>query len=99
MADRNSASPFSAPTRSPAARDRSVRSLQPALVAHAADIKGAALNIAFSCLGIFISLGLSAWYRLQNRSRDRKEHGPVAKPGEDEIRTYFDKAGGYRYTP
>lgn len=66
--------------------------------AETADIKGAALNIAFSSLGIFLSLGLSGYYRLVNRSRDRKEHGQVAKPGEEEIRTDFDKAAGFRYT-
>ena len=67
-------------------------------IADREDIKGAALNIAFSSLGIFISLGLSAYYRMTNRSRDRKEHGQVAKPGEEEIRTYFDKASGFRCT-
>lgn len=38
--------------------------------------KGFGLNLAFSVLAIIISLGMSVYYRMENRRRDIAEGGP-----------------------
>jgi hypothetical protein len=39
---------------------------------------GFGLNLAFSLLAIILSLGMSAYFRMENKRRDRVEGGPPA---------------------
>ncbi|KAK7060032.1 major facilitator superfamily domain-containing protein [Favolaschia claudopus] len=62
-------------------------------------IKGCSLNLAFSALGLLLTLGMTGWYRWENRRRDRVEGG---KPPGDVVLNVveeFDLAKGFRYTP
>ncbi|KAJ7613445.1 major facilitator superfamily domain-containing protein [Roridomyces roridus] len=62
-------------------------------------VKGCATNIAFSCLGLILTLCMTTWYRWENRRRDRVEGG---KPPQDvvlNVMEEYDLATGFRYTP
>lgn len=61
-------------------------------------IKGTSLNIAFQILGLFIALGMTAWYRWENKRRDRVEGGPPAKGAILNVIEDYDLAVGFRYT-
>ncbi|GAA5861871.1 hypothetical protein JCM1840_006860 [Sporobolomyces johnsonii] len=63
-------------------------------------IKGASVNIAFQSLGLCIALGMTIYYRLENRRRDKVEGGRLSKGMPiDGLMTDYDKAVGFRYTP
>ncbi|KAJ7155237.1 major facilitator superfamily domain-containing protein [Mycena filopes] len=62
-------------------------------------VKGCATNLAFACLGLLITLGMTGWYRWENRRRDGEEGG--APPGDAVVNVLeeYDLARGFRYTP
>jgi hypothetical protein len=62
-------------------------------------VKGASLNIAFQCLGLFIAAGMTIFYRVENRRRDRVEGGPPQEGVVLDVITQYDLAPGFRYTP
>ncbi|KAJ7176139.1 major facilitator superfamily domain-containing protein [Mycena crocata] len=62
-------------------------------------IKGCATNIAFSCLGLILTLGMTAYYRIENRRRDKDEGGPPPKDMALNVLEEYDLAKGFRYTP
>ncbi|GAA5892237.1 hypothetical protein JCM8208_001489 [Rhodotorula glutinis] len=63
-------------------------------------IKGASLNIAFQALGLLIALGMTLYYRAENKRRDRVEGGRLPKGMKPENMTVdYDHAIGFRYTP
>lgn len=61
--------------------------------------KGCIVNLAFQCLGLVIALGMTSWYRYENRVRDRAEGGRPAPGTPLETLEYHDLAVGFRYTP
>ncbi len=61
-------------------------------------VKGCALNIAFQALGLVLALAHSAYYRIENRRRDKREGKPVKGETLDTIEEY-DLARGFRYVP
>ncbi|BGP45152.1 hypothetical protein JCM10450v2_000969 [Rhodotorula kratochvilovae] len=63
-------------------------------------IKGASLNIAFQSLGFLIALGMTLYYRWENKRRDKVEGGrPVKGVRIEGLQTEYDLATGFRYTP
>lgn len=62
-------------------------------------VKGASLNIAFQCLGLCIAAGMTVYYRLENRRRDKVEGGPPQEGVVLDVITQYDLAPGFRYTP
>lgn len=60
-------------------------------------IKGISLNIAFNALGIFIAMGMSLYYRLENARRDRVEGGRPPKGEVMNVVEEHDFARGFRY--
>ncbi|KAI5476042.1 MFS general substrate transporter [Pseudohyphozyma bogoriensis] len=62
-------------------------------------IKGIALNIAFQVLGFCVVVGMSLYYRWENRRRDTVE-GPAPPKGTAlNVLEEYDLAPGFRYTP
>jgi len=61
--------------------------------------KGCILNMSFQCLGLFIALGMTAYYRYENRRRDKVEGGRPAKGEHINVIEEHDLAVGFRYTP
>ena len=41
--------------------------------------KGTVVNLAFQCAGLVIVLAMSAWYRMENKRRDKVEGGRPPK--------------------
>ncbi|KAM0751708.1 MFS general substrate transporter [Meredithblackwellia eburnea MCA 4105] len=62
-------------------------------------IKGCALNVAFSSLGLLIVLGMTFWYRWENKRRDKVEGGRPPKDTPINVFEEYDLAKGFRYTP
>jgi len=62
-------------------------------------IKGASLNIAFQSLGLLIALGMTLYYRAENRRRDRVEGKPLKGVKPEGMHVDYDHAIGFRYTP
>lgn len=61
--------------------------------------KGIALNVAFQSLGFLIAIGMTLYYRWENRRRDRIEGGrPPAGTVLETIEKH-DLAPGFRYIP
>lgn len=60
-------------------------------------IKGISLNIAFNALGIFISLGMSLYYKIENARRDRVEGGRRLEGKIMNVVEEHDLARGFRY--
>ncbi|WVQ82750.1 hypothetical protein IAT38_004882 [Cryptococcus sp. DSM 104549] len=61
--------------------------------------KGASINLAFQALGLVIVLCMSAWYRYENRRRDKVEGGTPPKGTPVNVREFHDLAPGFRYVP
>ncbi|GAA5823381.1 hypothetical protein JCM10212_005675 [Sporobolomyces blumeae] len=63
-------------------------------------VKGASLNIAFQALGLLITLGMTTYYRMENRRRDKRDGGrPLKGLPIEGLHTEYDHAAGFRYTP
>ncbi|GHJ88854.1 hypothetical protein NliqN6_5256 [Naganishia liquefaciens] len=60
--------------------------------------KGITLNIAFQAFGFALALAMSAYFRWENKRRDRVE-GPRAEGERLNVIEEFDLAPGFRYTP
>lgn len=60
-------------------------------------VKGISLNIAFNALGIFIAMGMSLYYRIENARRDRVEGGRLPKGEMINAAQEHDLAKGFRY--
>ena len=61
--------------------------------------KGCTVNIAFACLGLCIMLGMTTFYRLENKRRDKVEGGRPPKGAHLNTIEEFDLAPGFRYVP
>ncbi|KAJ7662827.1 major facilitator superfamily domain-containing protein [Mycena polygramma] len=61
--------------------------------------KGCATNLAFAVLGLLVSLGMTAYYRWENRRRDEVEGGKPAGDAVVNVLEDYDLARGFRYTP
>jgi hypothetical protein len=57
-------------------------------------VKGITLNLAFQALGFVIAMGMTAYYRWENRRRDREEGGPPAEGAVLNTMEEFDLAPG-----
>ncbi|KAJ7778849.1 major facilitator superfamily domain-containing protein [Mycena maculata] len=62
-------------------------------------IKGCAVNVAFSVLGLLGAVAMTIYYRLENRRRDRVEGGTPPKDAVINVVEEYDLAKGFRYTP
>ncbi|KAJ9103229.1 hypothetical protein QFC21_002652 [Naganishia friedmannii] len=60
-------------------------------------VKGITLNLAFQALGFVIAMGMTAYYRWENKRRDRVEGGPPAEGAVLNTMEEFDLAPGFRY--
>ncbi|KAI5451618.1 hypothetical protein NCC49_001599 [Naganishia albida] len=56
--------------------------------------KGITLNLAFQALGCVLALGMSAYYRWENKRRDRVEGGPPAEGTVLDTEEHFDRSRG-----
>jgi hypothetical protein len=61
--------------------------------------KGFGLNLAFTLLAIILSLGMSVYYRLENKRRDRVEGGPPAEGAAVDVVNQHDLAPGESLVP
>lgn len=62
-------------------------------------IKGAAINIGCSSVGLIIAFSMTMYYRLENRRRDKTEGRPAERgPSVEDVHTMYDRAPGFRYT-
>lgn len=61
--------------------------------------KGIALNLAFQTLGLIICLGMTTYYRLENKRRDTVEGGRPPTGTVLNVIEEHDLAPGFRYTP
>ncbi|WWC95606.1 hypothetical protein V866_002471 [Kwoniella sp. B9012] len=61
--------------------------------------KGATVNIAFQALGLVLVLAMTAWYRYENKRRDRVEGGRPPKGTPLNVVEQYDLAPGFRYVP
>lgn len=61
--------------------------------------KGASINLAFQCLGLAIALSMSAYFRWENRRRDKAEGGAPPAGEVLDVIEKFDFAPGFRYVP
>ncbi|WWD17699.1 hypothetical protein CI109_102140 [Kwoniella shandongensis] len=61
--------------------------------------KGSIVNITFQALGLVIVLSMTAYYRYENRRRDKVEGGRPAKGVALNVREQYDLAPGFRYVP
>lgn len=60
--------------------------------------RGTWLNIAFQSLGLLITLGMTTYYRMENRRRDKRDGGrPVKGLPIEGLAEHFDKAPAFRY--
>src|SRR5882762_2783081 len=55
---------------------------------------GFGLNLAFSILAIILSAGMTAYYRMENKRRDRIEGGPPAEGVVIDVINQHDLAPG-----
>ncbi|KAJ7467457.1 major facilitator superfamily domain-containing protein [Mycena latifolia] len=62
-------------------------------------VKGCATNIAFSCLGLILTIAMTVYYRWENSRRDREEGGRPEKGAPINVVEEYDLARGFRYTP
>ncbi|KAJ9097419.1 hypothetical protein QFC19_006789 [Naganishia cerealis] len=62
-------------------------------------VKGIALNIAFQALGFILALSMSAYYRWENKRRDRVEGGRPPKDAVLNTMEEFDLAPGKLLSP
>jgi hypothetical protein len=60
--------------------------------------KGCSVNIAFQALGFCIVIGMTLWYRWENRRRDKAEGGRPPVGSALEVLDKYDLAPGFRYT-
>ncbi|KAJ7675567.1 major facilitator superfamily domain-containing protein [Mycena rosella] len=61
--------------------------------------KGCATNIAFSVLGLLLTIGMTIFYRIENKRRDKVEGGRPPKDMPLNVVEEYDLARGFRYTP
>jgi len=61
--------------------------------------KGFGVNLAFNLLAVIISLGLTAWFRWENKRRDRAEGGRPPAGTKQNFQDQYDLSPGFRYTP
>lgn len=61
-------------------------------------VKGCILNVAFQSLGLVLALSHTAYFRWENRRRDKIEGAPIKGETLNTIEEY-DLARGFRYTP
>lgn len=59
---------------------------------------GSIVNIAFQCLGLCIALGMTTYFRVENRRRDKREGGRPVPGTALETLEKHDLAPGFRYT-
>ncbi|KAJ7917718.1 major facilitator superfamily domain-containing protein [Mycena leptocephala] len=62
-------------------------------------VKGCATNLAFAVLGLIISVGMTVYYRVENKRRDEKEGGKPPRDMPINVLEEYDLAKGFRYTP
>ncbi|GAA6007931.1 hypothetical protein JCM11491_006544 [Sporobolomyces phaffii] len=61
-------------------------------------VKGVSLNIGFQALGLFIALGMTTYYRLENRRRDKRDGGkPLKGLPIEGLQEQYDHAPAFRY--
>jgi MFS family permease len=56
--------------------------------------KGFGVNLAFNILAIIIALGLTAWFRWENKRRDRVEGGKPAEGTRHNFQDQYDLSPG-----
>lgn len=61
--------------------------------------KGCIVNIAFQALGLVLAMAMTAYYRTENRRRDKVEGGRPPKGTPLEVIELHDLAPGFRYVP
>ncbi|WVR06040.1 hypothetical protein IAU60_003068 [Kwoniella sp. DSM 27419] len=61
--------------------------------------KGAIVNIAFQALGLILVLSMSAYYRWENKRRDKVEGGRPPHGTPLNVVEQYDLAPGFRYVP
>ena len=59
--------------------------------------KGATLNIAFQVLGLLIAIGMTVYYRMENKKRDEAEGGRPPKGDRLDFGDRYDLVHGFRY--
>lgn len=58
-------------------------------------IKGAAINIGCSSVGLMIAFSMTMYYRYENRKRDKVEGRPAERgPSVEDVHTRYDRAPG-----
>ncbi|KAJ6529736.1 MFS general substrate transporter [Mycena capillaripes] len=62
-------------------------------------VKGCATNLAFAVLGLLLSVGMTVYYRIENKRRDRMEGGRPPGDAVLNVMEEYDLAKGFRYTP
>ncbi|KAJ7730953.1 major facilitator superfamily domain-containing protein [Mycena olivaceomarginata] len=62
-------------------------------------VKGCATNLAFSTLGLLLTLGMTVYYRVENKRRDKVEGGRPPADMPINVMEEYDLAKGFRYTP
>ncbi|ORX37396.1 major facilitator superfamily domain-containing protein [Kockovaella imperatae] len=61
--------------------------------------KGCIINVAFQCLGLVLVLGMSLYYRWENKRRDKVEGGRPPRGAALDTMEQHDLAPGFRYVP
>ncbi|KAK4684243.1 MFS transporter, ACS family, pantothenate transporter, partial [Tremellales sp. Uapishka_1] len=61
--------------------------------------KGCAINLAFQVFGLVIALSMTAYYRYENKRRDKVEGGRPPKGTVLDVIEQHDLAPGFRYVP
>lgn len=61
--------------------------------------KGITLNLAFQALGFCICIGMTLYYRAENKRRDRIEGGRPVEGTVLNVIEEHDLAPGFRYIP
>lgn len=59
-------------------------------------VKGCATNLAFAVLGFIISVGMTVYYRVENKRRDEKEGGKPPRDMPINVLEEYDLAKGER---
>ncbi|KAJ7225131.1 major facilitator superfamily domain-containing protein [Mycena haematopus] len=62
-------------------------------------VKGCATNLAFSVLGLLLTVCMTIYYRVENRRRDAREGGKPPTDMPINVMEEYDLAKGFRYTP
>lgn len=60
-------------------------------------VKGNWVNLAFALLGMGIALGLTTYFRKENRRRYREQGDGAEKPQQMDFEDRYDKSRYFRY--